>query len=54
MHRKEIVMFPKTLHSLFVGLLSTAVGVCLTAVATSSSPAIAGSPFMPIAGVTVL
>ena len=40
-------MLNNVLRTVFIGLASTAMAVCVTAMATSASPAFASSPFTP-------
>jgi hypothetical protein len=47
-------MLRNSLRTFFIGLVSTAMALCVTAVASSASPAFASSPFAPAAGVSVL
>lgn len=42
-------MLNNVLRTVFIGLASTAMAVCVTAMATSASPAFASSPFTPVA-----
>jgi hypothetical protein len=51
---KEVVMLNTALRTFFIGLVSTAMAVCATAMATSASPAFASAPFTPVTGVSVL
>jgi hypothetical protein len=46
---KDVAMLNKALRTVFIGLASTAMAVCITAMATSASPAFANSPFTPVA-----
>jgi len=46
---KEVAMLNNVLRTVFIGLASTAMAVCVTAMATSASPAFASSPFTPVA-----
>ena len=47
-------MLNNVLRTVFIGLASTAMAVCVTAMATSASPAFANSPFTPVATVSVI
>ena len=47
-------MINNALRTVLVGLVSVVMAACVTAMATSASPAFASSTFFPVAGVAVL